>query len=401
MAAMTVSHRAGPARRLPWRLVDRLVPADLVTYDHREVLYKARVLIIVPILTGLTHLACSLYMLGRADELGALAAVPWVSALAASLLLITVGLFRRQGSFVQAAHLYGFAGTLAISCLVMVTGGFGRSIFLSHWPLVVIFTFIMAGFRPACLWGLVGLGLWLAGMWVGDGAFPNLLSPAAEAVAHRVAMVVAALGFLLVLWFLGFFQDHLLGRLQVERDHALFSAAHDPLTRLANRKSFEHRLEHVLERHRHGGGGLDALLLIDLDGFKPINDTLGHRAGDLLLKAVANHIQGAIRRSDLAARLGGDEFGVLLCDFRGTEDLGPIVEKIHQAIIAPVDLDGTPVSVGASVGVALVPRDGGDTQSLLHNADQAMYRAKGSPRHYVFFAEMDGSLPGGGGVTPA
>ena len=204
---------------------------------------------------------------------------------------------------------------------------------------------------------------------------------------------MAALSLLVVLWFLGFFQDHLLGRLQVERDRALFSAAHDPLTRLANRKSFEHRLEQMLERHRHGGGGLDALLLLDLDGFKPINDTLGHRAGDLLLKAVASHIRGAIRRSDLAGRLGGDEFGILLCDIRSAEDLCPIVEKIHQAIVAPVDVDGTPVSVGVSIGVALVPRDGGDTHSLLHNADLAMYRAKSSPRRYVFFADMGGSPP--------
>ena len=389
---MTINIKeAGKGSR--WWLVDRLVPQDLVSYDHREVLYKARVLIIVPLMTGLCHLASSLYMLSHRDQLGAFGAVPWVSAGAALLLLITVCLFRRQGSFFQAAHLYGFAGTLAISCLVLVTGGFGRSIILAHWPLIVIFTFIMAGFRPACLWTLVGLGLWCVGMLAGDAAFPNLLTPEAERIGHLISIAVAALSLLVVLWFLGFFQDHLLGRLQVERDRALFSAAHDPLTRLANRKSFEHRLEQMLERHRHGGGGLDALLLLDLDGFKPINDTPGHRAGDLLLKAVASHIRGAIRRSDLAGRLGGDEFGILLCDIRSAEDLCPIVEKIHQAIVAPVDVDGTPVSVGVSIGVALVPRDGGDTHSLLHNADLAMYRAKSSPRRYVFFADMGGSPP--------
>ena len=164
-------------------------------------------------------------------------------------------------------------------------------------------------------------------------------------------------------------------------------AFHDPLTGLANRALFRERVDRALRRRQDGRGM--AVLFVDLDDFKTVNDTLGHSQGDRLLEVVAERLLKATRGYDTVARLGGDEFGVLLCDMARPEDATTVVARITQSLLAPVPLLGKPVRVGASVGLAHAD-DAVTTDDLLRNADVALYRAKavGKGGHAVFDPEM-------------
>jgi diguanylate cyclase (GGDEF)-like protein len=168
-------------------------------------------------------------------------------------------------------------------------------------------------------------------------------------------------------------------RFAIERKHnerhLEFLAGYDPLTTLLNRHQFNSMAEHALANAERQGIGA-AMLFIDLDRFKAINDQWGHAAGDELLAAVGRRIRGSIRRGDTAARLGGDEFAVFL-EAAGQRAAETVAEKIRTNLAKPVHIAGRPQPIMASIGLALFPRDGTDLATLLYKADQAMYRAKG------------------------
>jgi diguanylate cyclase (GGDEF)-like protein len=152
-------------------------------------------------------------------------------------------------------------------------------------------------------------------------------------------------------------------------------ARHDPLTGLANRKFFYERAVAELSRSQRDNSHL-GLLLIDLDHFKEINDTLGHGAGDELLRTVAGRLKETLRGSDVVARLGGDEFAVLLCDLPSPEVSDQVAEDMLRVLAEPIDYDGLRMSVEGSIGIAVYPHDGTTVEDLLRHADVAMYQAK-------------------------
>ena len=167
-------------------------------------------------------------------------------------------------------------------------------------------------------------------------------------------------------------------------------AFHDSLTGLANRALFHDRAEHALARRR-GEEALVALLLLDLDDFKSVNDTLGHQAGDQLLTVVAERLRACLRAADTCARLGGDEFAVLLEELSGEEPATRTAERILESLAAPVVLSGEEVIVRASIGVAFGTPGSTRPGDLLRDADIALYRAKrspGAPRFALFQPEM-------------
>ena len=177
-------------------------------------------------------------------------------------------------------------------------------------------------------------------------------------------------------------------RLEAELTHR---ALHDPLTGLANRVLLRDRADHALVRAARGEQPVRAIgvLLIDLDDFKNVNDSLGHGAGDQLLVTVSRRLLGATRGCDTVARLGGDEFAVLLEGMLSDADAVLVAERIVQAMRAPVLLDGKEVVVGTSIGIATA-HEGEGVEELLRNADVALYRAKarGKHRYEVFAPEM-------------
>lgn len=155
----------------------------------------------------------------------------------------------------------------------------------------------------------------------------------------------------------------------------MHQAQHDTLTDLPNRKLFMDFLTLELAQARRNKKSL-AVLFLDLDRFKQINDTLGHAAGDQLLQAVARRLKRCVRESDTVARIGGDEFNVLMPDLTQTDDVGVVVHKIMGVFEAPFRLEGVEVKATTSVGVSMYPEDGDSTEELLRKADAAMYAAK-------------------------
>jgi diguanylate cyclase (GGDEF)-like protein/PAS domain S-box-containing protein len=180
-----------------------------------------------------------------------------------------------------------------------------------------------------------------------------------------------------------------------ERRRANDKIAHmahfDALTDLPNRSLFREQIERELEKV--AGGAQFALLYIDVDEFKGINDSLGHNVGDELLKAVAARIRGCLKSNDLIARLGGDEFAVIQTGVEDPSEVIAFVTRIHEAIRRPYHLLGHQLSIDASIGIALAPRDGTELDQLIKNADLAMYGAKEEGRRtYRFFVPaMDAS----------
>ena len=171
-------------------------------------------------------------------------------------------------------------------------------------------------------------------------------------------------------------------------------AHHDELTGLPNRSLIRDRLEQTVAHARRNGGHL-ALAFIDLDGFKLVNDGLGHNAGDELLKVIGQRMQACLRLDDTLGRLGGDEFVILLPDVADSPlAVSPVLERVRQAVMQPVPIGDQTVQVSASMGVAMYPRDGDDPTTLMMNADVAMYRAKdlGSNNFQFYAREMNERL---------
>jgi len=170
-------------------------------------------------------------------------------------------------------------------------------------------------------------------------------------------------------------------------------AYHDALTGLPNRHLFVDRLDTALTRARRAEESI-AVLFVDIDHFKAINDSLGHTAGDTLLRTLALRLRSTLRNEDTVARLGGDEFTVLVTGFKDPNDLLRLAQKIHSTIKAPVDVASRELSVSASIGVGLFPQDGETAEQLLRNADLAMYRAKelGRDRTQFYTAAMSARL---------
>jgi len=166
-------------------------------------------------------------------------------------------------------------------------------------------------------------------------------------------------------------------------------AMHDPLTGLPNRVLFNDRLQHALGRRARSGGYV-AVMIVDLDGFKNVNDSLGHPAGDALLIAVADRFEAHLRGFDTIARLGGDEFAILVDDLDAVDHAGRLAQRVLDALVSPLPLPDREVAIGASVGIALSDQSDAEADRLLSDADAAMYRAKreGKGCYRVFEATM-------------
>ena len=163
-------------------------------------------------------------------------------------------------------------------------------------------------------------------------------------------------------------------------------AQHDGLTGLPNRALFEDRLRQAMAQARRGAGFL-AVLFVDLDGFKAVNDSCGHHTGDLLLTAVAKRIESCVRDADTAGRIGGDEFVILLSAIELERDALAVAEKVRAALAMPFDLDQSTQRIAASIGVALFPQHGDSEHALALSADAAMYRAKAAGGNRVELAQ--------------
>jgi diguanylate cyclase (GGDEF)-like protein len=177
-----------------------------------------------------------------------------------------------------------------------------------------------------------------------------------------------------------------LSKAQVKGEEAEQMALQDALTGLPNRMSFEQGLDHRLILAKRHGWGL-AVLFIDIDKFKNINDSHGHDLGDQVLLTVADRLQSSVRDEDMVSRWGGDEFVCLLLDVKQEADATGLAEKLVNRIAEDCEFNGTVLSIRASIGIAIYPADGDTAEILFKNADTAMYKAKGTEKRVVLFRE--------------
>ena len=173
---------------------------------------------------------------------------------------------------------------------------------------------------------------------------------------------------------------------QVKEEEAQQIALQDALTGLPNRVSFEQGLNHGLIQAKRHGWGL-AVLFIDIDKFKSINDSYGHDLGDKVLLMVANRLQSSVRDEDMVSRWGGDEFVCLLLEVKQEADVTSLAEKMINRIAEACEFNGTVLSIKASIGIAIYPADGETADILFKNADTAMYKAKGTETRVVLFRD--------------
>jgi diguanylate cyclase (GGDEF)-like protein len=164
---------------------------------------------------------------------------------------------------------------------------------------------------------------------------------------------------------------------------ARHAAFHDPLTDMPNRALFDDRLEHGLAQSTRHGRAL-AVMYIDLDNFKAINDVHGHDAGDAVLKAIADRLKGRTRRDDTVSRYGGDEFLYLLMDMGGQQEISLIADKLLDELRKPIPAGTGTLIVNPSIGIAIYPKDGTAASDLIKSADKAMYEAKQGKSGYAF-----------------
>lgn len=249
-------------------------------------------------------------------------------------------------------------------------------------------------FAAAVVMGLAIAGMHYTGMAAAVFAPNSICLSAAGMSTHWVAAGVtggalAILTITLLLSILDARMESATGKLahslQRANEKLMHQATHDALTDLPNRALLVDRIQHAIHAARRSSHQC-AVLFLDLDGFKTVNDSLGHTKGDLLLQGVAQRIRSALRDEDMMARAGGDEFVVLIEDMRLSNEAASICQKIIAAMDRHFDLAGTSVRITVSIGVAIFPSDGETVQSLLANADAAMYEAKQSGKNgYRYF----------------
>jgi diguanylate cyclase (GGDEF)-like protein/PAS domain S-box-containing protein len=230
-------------------------------------------------------------------------------------------------------------------------------------------------------WSLIGRRTELVAMRADGSEFPVEVSLTRPQTTEHDGVV-----------FYGFVRD--ISERRRSQEQLAYMAYHDALTALPNRILAEQEMELALARARRSDGAV-ALMFVDLDGFKQVNDRFGHAVGDQLLAGVAGRLASVLRDSDLLARLGGDEFLVLIADLPadGVVAVKNVGEKLLEALREPFELDGRKLSTGASIGISLYPADADDTETLLRHADAAMYLAKAAGgRRIAFYERSDAGL---------
>jgi len=290
--------------------------------------------------------------------------------------LLSMSILRLRGDRIMAVNvlLFIYAGSFAGACFIF--GG-------THSPTypLLLLAPAMAGLvgsvSLSVAWGLLMLAFW-AGVLQAERSgfqFTQIILPQNYSMAMAMAYLGLAIAVVSIIIIYAEMNKALRQSLQDINSELAHLSSHDQLTRLPNRRFYDDRINLALRRATRNHG-MTGLLFIDLNGFKTINDTHGHGAGDKLLIAVAQRIQSSLRETDLVARLGGDEFVVVLEDVNSPEEITRLAHKLSHAIEQPLYVRQLILKFSASIGVAIFPIDGRQKHELEEKADRAMYLAK-------------------------
>ncbi|MDB6060468.1 MAG: diguanylate cyclase domain protein [Verrucomicrobiaceae bacterium] len=367
-------------RGLLVQLTEWAIPRDLREFHQREEIERGRVVSAILLLCIGVNLITAVMLSVSGGELPS-AINLMLTRVAAALLPTYVAIlliFRYTAQFKLTAHLY--ATTTFIIYLLNTAVLPNDLVPLLLIPLLSmpLFAAMIGGLKAGMPWVIVvsAMPLALNEVWV-----QWLDRDAPISVVFNSVWLAPNLATAFALWCFEHTTTHMRYRLDEEVARFAFDAAHDSLTGLANRAVFARRLQEAID-HAHTHREVLALMYIDLNDFKPINDQFGHHAGDLVLTAVAERLAEIVRQSDTVARLGGDEFVVLYRHLKRRSDLDILVARIHTKIAEGVAFGEVQLHVSASIGVVCYPQDGDNAATLQQRADALMYASKQRRKAY-------------------
>ena len=300
-----------------------------------------------------------------------------ITVISAVFYVTALVIFRWRHSYLLAGNIAVAAVYCAVLAGVLLTGGYNVSPIMPLWIVVPVFVFPLAGPRSGMVWA-IAIFLTMIALLVSHLAGFNawqLSDQETLDVIERVLPVVLCFMVVTALIIYERVNEKLNQWLQEERQRFAFKASHDSLTDLPNREEFYARLDTAVRESSQKRLQM-ALVYIDLDGFKPINDTHGHYAGDKVLKITGQRLREVLRHTDVAARIGGDEFALILHGVQKRSDIDLALNKLLYTLSIPIDIEGREAKVHASAGVAIFPQDSRAMLVLCRLADDAMYKAK-------------------------
>lgn len=300
-------------------------------------------------------------------------------AVFSAIFSVLLAYLHRSGKLSRCIDILLLIAFIAVQASTLINGGLAKSPAIDIVVLPVLMAFCLSGRRLGLVWAGLTVAFHICVAVLIDYGVDFAMVQKPQLVQETIA--AWGIAYVAILCIIYVFESVNI-RLRQERDREFkeleFLATHDALTGLANRRKFHDTLTLALERMRscpQSGGASVAVIYLDLDGFKPVNDTLGHAIGDVVLQTVARRIGNNVRGADTVARLGGDEFGIILEGINTVEHAAQIASKIRQDIARPIGgLETFPVS--GSIGIAMAPQHSDDGDTLVRMADQAMFRAK-------------------------
>lgn len=365
-------------------LIDHLINAKLT--DSFETLYRARVVCVIFLAALLAFCLSAVYFFFVADLSNHASRVAGSSALLiAGALAVGVIKFYMSGLLIYTSYFLIVLLLAAIFSSILLTGGFERSPVFPLFVVPSLIAFSLLGNKAGLCFSFISVGSYWLAVWIhGKGIeLPLYIDFSYRNLHLHVNWMISFAMLMALMCSTNIMYSALRYQRDEERKRYEYLAAHDSLTGLYNRMMFDELLMKAIKKSARYQTQV-ALLYIDLDKFKPINDDFGHRVGDIVLQELASRLAEVVRQTDTAARIGGDEFALIIeADKLEHQDLVFFIERVAAKLNEPILYSGERFNVGCSIGVACYPDDGVSAEQLVKAADDAMYAAKKADRNYV------------------
>lgn len=382
-------------------LVHRLVPKVLA--DNPQTFMKSVILLLSLFSSSLINLLLIFVLQWAFKDTPVIGEYGTMLVLFSSCCLCTSFIiFNRFAQLIAAGNIAQIGIYVAAVFCAWQTGGIISPLILL-FLIPPVYAFVLTNIRSGVMWtiliSLTMLAMWIIeelGFWYPDGIMGYEIPMASMIIREhadfaRMSLMIPLLTCISILSVVVIYEINSIRMYRLlfnERNRFAHKASHDPLTGLANREEFNLRLDLAMETARHAGYSI-AVVYIDLDGFKPVNDTYGHHEGDVVLKIISQRLSGVVRGTDTVARLGGDEFGIILQGIGSEQRAQPILDKMLSVIAQDISLEnGITVNVYGSLGVAFYPTHSINASQLCRQADEAMYLSKETKNCWHSYSEL-------------